>query len=172
MTNREGQLVRDSAVNGNVFTGSCVEMRLRLADGWQRSAGGVIVRACDEQLLSREARNHLTAIFGENQLFFDARCCPAVAGGPEGYKREDHPLFDHFRMIQRDEAAEDRFLPDREAHAMPILQREGGLFICEAKRFCLWPEFDDIGSSDARLDGVNGGIENLTAVFVGVHHRL
>ena len=112
------------------------------------------MRTSDEQFLGGKARDDLAAILGDDELLFDARRRPAIGGGPEGLQREDHSFFDHLGMIERDQAAEDRLFPDREADAVAILQREGRLFIGEAELLGLRPELDDIGRRDAGLDGM------------------
>src|SRR5689334_20607250 len=72
-------------------------------------------------------------------------------------------------MVERDEAAENRFLPDRKPYPMSVLEGEGGLFIGEAKFFRFWPELDDIGGGHPWLDLVDGFIQNIPAVLVGVY---
>src|SRR5215469_828594 len=55
---------------------------------------------------------------------------------------------------------------------MTILQRECCLFIGEAESLGLGPKLDDVGRRDAGPYGMYRGIQDLTAVFVGVNHGL
>src|SRR5947209_6494647 len=55
---------------------------------------------------------------------------------------------------------------------MTVLERESGLFIRKAELFRFGPELDDIGSGHARFDGVDGLIQDIPAVLVGVYLRL
>ena len=96
------------------------------------------MRAGDQQFFRREARDDFAAIFGDDDFFFETRGGPAVGCGPVGFQREDHAFFDHFGMIEGNQAAEDRFLPDRQADAVAILQCKGGFFVGEAELFALW----------------------------------
>src|SRR5258707_3182160 len=75
-------------------------------------------------------------------------------------------------MIQRDEPAEDWLFPDRQAHAVPILQRKRRLLVGEAELLRLRPELDDIGGRDAGANGVDASIQNVAAFLVSVHHPL
>src|ERR1035441_10195635 len=47
----------------------------------------------------REARDHVAAVRGDDQLLFDASCGPAVGGGPERLEREHHALLDDLRVF-------------------------------------------------------------------------
>ena len=78
----------------------------------------------DHQVLGREARNDLAAVLGDHELLLDPRRRPAVARRPERLEREHHPLADLLRVVERDEPAEDRFLPDREPDAVAELERK------------------------------------------------
>ena len=43
-------------------------------------------------------------------------------------------------MVERDQPAEDRLLPDRQADAVPVLQGERGLLVGEAELLGAWPD--------------------------------
>src|SRR5438105_3403996 len=118
-----------------------------------------------EQLLRREACNDLAAIFRHHQLLLDASGCPAIGGWPEGLQGENHALLDDLRVIQRDESAKDRLLPNREPYSMPVLQGKGSLLIGKAELWSLGPELDDIRRRYTRLDGIDGGIQDVAALF-------
>src|SRR2546426_4404584 len=90
-----------------------VQIRLGLAGFRQGSAGGEVVGARHEEFFGWKARDDLAAIFCYDDLLFEAGRRPAVRGRPVSFEREDHPLFDDLRMVQRNKAAEDGLLPDR-----------------------------------------------------------
>ena len=92
-------------------------------------------------------------------------------GGPVGFERKDHAFFDHFGIIERNQAAEDRFLPDRQTDAVAVLQRKSGFFIGEAELLRLGPELDHVGRGDARFDDADRRVHVVAATFVGVDHR-
>src|SRR5438874_510831 len=94
-----------------------VEVGLRLAHARQGPEGGRMTAAGDEQLLRREARDHLAAVLRDDELLLDPRRRPAVRRGPERLEREHHPFLDLDRVVEGDEPAEDRLLPDRQADA-------------------------------------------------------
>ncbi len=75
-------------------------------------------------------------------------------------------------MVERDQAAENGFLPDRKPYAVTVLEREGSLFIRETELFCFWPELDDIGGGYSRLDRVDSNIQDIAAVLIGIDLRL
>ena len=56
--------------------------------------------AGDEQLLGREARDHLAAVGGDDELLLDPRRRPAVGRRPEGLEREHHALLDHLGVVE------------------------------------------------------------------------
>src|ERR1041385_8318193 len=110
------------------------------------------MRAGDEQLLRWKACDHLAAVLRDDELFFEARRGPAVLRRPIGLEGEDHAFLDRLGIIERDEAAEDRLLPDRKPDAVAVLQRESRLLVGEAELLGLGPELDDVGGRDAGLD--------------------
>src|SRR5579859_4024294 len=55
---------------------------------------------------------------------------------------------------------------------MTILQGKGCLLVGKAELLSPGPEFDHIGRRDAGLDGINGNVEQVATVFIGIHHRL
>src|SRR5438270_11320723 len=120
-----------------------VEIRRHLARAGERAADGVLATGGDEELLGREAGDHLAARGGDDELLLDARGRPAVARRPERLEREDHPLLDRFGMVEGDEAAEDRLLPDREADSVPVLERERGLLVGKAEVLRAREDLDD-----------------------------
>src|SRR5262245_2813300 len=131
-------LARIGAVS-RTSCGSCpppglgVEVRFGLAQRRQRAVDRPVARATDEQLLGGAAGDHLAAIGGDDDLLLDARRRPAVARRPVRLEGEDHALLEHLRVLERQEPAEDRSLPDRQAHTVSILQGERGHLVGEAE---------------------------------------
>src|SRR3989337_2713724 len=117
-----------------------IQLRLRLARRRQWSGRRVVARPGDEQLLGRAARNYLAPILRYHQLLLDACGGPAVGGGPEGFQGKDHVLFDYLGIIEGLDEADDRLLPNREPHAVPVLQGERRLFIDKAELLRLRPD--------------------------------
>src|SRR3990170_337749 len=110
-----------------------IEVRLRLARRREEPRRRVVSGSGHQQLLRREARDHLAADFRHDELFLDARGRPAVRRRPERFQGEYHPIFDHLRMVEGDQPAEDGLLPDGQADSVAVLQREGGLLVGEAE---------------------------------------
>src|SRR5207247_9678304 len=75
-------------------------------------------------------------------------------------------------MIEGDQAAEDGFLPDGETDTVTVLEGERSFLIGEAEFFRLRPELDDLGSADTWLDRVDGLIQDVPAIIVGIYLRL
>ena len=79
---------------------------------------------------------------------------------PEGLQREHHALSDLLGMVERDQPAEDRLLPDREARrrgrtaARRPPPRRGSRTPAASR-----PDLDDLGGRHARADEVDGGVE-------------
>src|SRR5206468_10261606 len=53
-----------------------------------------------------------------------------------------------------------------------VLERESSLFIGEAKFFRFGPQLDNISGGHPRLNRVNGPIQDIPAVLVGIYLRL
>src|ERR671922_540766 len=124
----------------------------------QRPADGEVRLAGDEEVLGREARDDLTAVLRHDELLLDPRRRPAVARWPERLEREDHALADLLGMVERDEPAEDRLLPDRQPDAVPELQGERRLLIRAAELLRLGPDRDDLGGRRAGADAGDRGV--------------
>src|SRR4051794_36000178 len=130
-----------------------------LALQWERAADGVVRLAGDDEVLRREARDHLAAVLRDDELLLDARSRPAVARRPERLEREDHALADLLGVLDRDEPAEDRLLPDRQPDAVAELEGERRLLVGEAELLGLGPDLDDLARRGARADARDRGVE-------------
>src|SRR3972149_3519324 len=140
------------------------------ARGGQWPSGSVIMMAGDHEIVGGEARDDLVTCFGDNNLFFDARRAPTICGWPISFKRKDHAWLDLGRMIERDESADDRLLPNRETNTMPVLQRECGFFIWETEFFGFWPQGRNLAGCTTRTNKFNRSIEIIAAAFIRVAH--
>src|ERR1700719_2193888 len=92
--------------------------------GRQRTVHRVIVRARHQKLLCGKARNDFVPRRSDHDFFFNARRAPAIGRRPECFKRENHARLDFHRMLERNETADDRLLPDRQPDAVSVLQSE------------------------------------------------
>ena len=108
--------------------------------------------------------------FGDYYFFFDASGAPAVGRRPEGFEREYHARFDFAGMFKGYQAADDGLLPDGQADAMTILQRESGFFVGETELLRLRPYSRNLGCGAARADEFDRGVEIFTAALVGIVH--
>ena len=73
-------------------------------------------------------------------------------------------------MVERDEPADDRLLPNREPDAMTVLEREGRLFVREPELLCLRPYRGDLSGRSSRSDQLDCSVEVIAAAFIGIHH--
>src|SRR5437016_1970309 len=74
-------------------------------------------------------------------------------------------------MVERNQPAQDRLLPDRETDAVPVLEREGGLLVGEAEFIRFRPELDDLIRRDAGPRPVDGNVEVVATALVGIDLR-
>src|SRR5215469_13461235 len=157
---------------GLIPVGTRVLLGLDFTCCGQWAIRSIVTNARYQQIFGWEARNNFAPIFGDHKLFFDARSRPAIACWPERLERENHPLFDHLRMVERDQAAKDWLLPDRESYAVAILQSKCCFLVWKSELLCFRPELDDIGRRHTRFDCVDGDIENIATILVCIHHCL
>ena len=111
---------------------------------------GPVALAGDQEVLGGELGDHLAPVGGDDDLLLDPGRRPAVAGGPVGLEREDHALLEHLRVVERDQPAEDRLLPDGQADAVAVLQRERRLLVREPELLRGRPQLDHVGGGGAR----------------------
>ena len=74
-------------------------------------------------------------------------------------------------MLERDEAAEDRLLPDREADAVAELEGESSLLIGEAELLGPRPDRHHLVGRHPGTDQADGGIQEVAAALVGIDQR-
>src|ERR1700758_3992488 len=103
-------------------------------------------------------------------FFFDASGAPAVSRRPESLEGEHHARLDFDGVLERDETADYRLLPDGEADAVSVLQGEGGFFVGETEILRLGPHGRDFGSRAAGTNEFDRGIQIFAAALVGVDH--
>src|SRR5919106_1277151 len=73
-------------------------------------------------------------------------------------------------MVEGNQATENRFLPNRQADPVTVLERESRFFIGKAEFLCLGPKLNDVRRRDSRLYNADGGIHVVPAAFVSVPH--
>ncbi len=71
-------------------------------------------------------------------------------------------------MVEGDQAAEDRLLPDRQADAVAVLEGEGGGLVGEAELLGARPDLDDVGGGGTRPDERDRLVHVLPAAHVRV----
>ena len=131
----------------------------------------MILRARDQQLFGREARDHFVAGFRDHDFFFDARRAPAVLRRPERFEREHHAGLDFMRVLQRNQPADHRLFPNREADAVAELQREGRFFVGKSELLRLGPNRGDLRRRAAGPHQRDGRVQIIAAARVGVDQR-
>ena len=126
----------------------------------------------DEQLLGGEARDHVAAGRRHDDLLLDARRRAAVGRGAVGLEREDHPLLELDRMVERVHARDHRRLVQADADAVAELEPEARLLVGEAELLRGRPDRGDLVRRHAGADEVDRGIEPFAAARVGVELRV
>ena len=137
----------------------------------QRSACREIMRPGHQQLICRKFRDDFMPGLRNHDLLFNPRGAPAILRGPERLQRKHHPRLDLMRMLQRNQAADHRFLPDRQPDSMPILQPECRLFIRKSKLLRFRPHRRDLARLPPRTHQRNGGVQIIAAPLIRIHQR-
>ncbi len=112
--------------------------------------------------------DHLRAVAGDDEFLLDPRRPPAVRRGPVGLQREDHAYFEHLGLVERDEPAEDRLLPDRQAYSVPELEGERSFLVRESELLGGGPQRRDVRGGRPGFDCLDGHVHVLAAALVGV----
>src|SRR5260370_39041777 len=73
-------------------------------------------------------------------------------------------------MIERNQAADHRLLPNCQPDAVAILQRETSLFVRKTEFFSSRPHRSDFCSSAAGTYQFDGCIKVFSTALVGIHH--
>src|ERR1019366_1157428 len=105
-------------------------------------------------------------------FFLDASRTPAIRRGPESFQGKHHAGLNFAGMFQRYETADYWFLPNSEANAVTILQRECGFFVRETELLRLRPHRGNLRRSASRAHQFNRRIEVFPAPLVRVVHRV
>src|SRR6202522_2363489 len=119
-----------------------------------------------------EACDHFMASFSDDDFFLDPSGTPAIRRGPKSLQRKHHARLDLARMLQRHQAADYRLLPDGEANAVAVLQRESRLLIGKTELLRFRPHSGDLGGSAARAHEFNRRVEIFPATLVSIVHRM
>ena len=135
--------------------------------------GAAHVRAAgDEQLVGREAGDHVAAGRGHDDLFLDPRRGPPVRRGAVGLEREDHPFLELDRVLERMDARDHRRLVEPDADAVSELEAEAGLLVREAELLGSRPDLRDLVRRHAGPHERDRRIEPLAALLVRVELRV
>ena len=73
-------------------------------------------------------------------------------------------------MIERNQSADHRLLPDREADSVAVLQSECVFFILETEILSFRPHCSDLGCGATGTHQLNSGIKIVAAALVGIDH--
>ncbi len=125
----------------------------------------------DQQLVGREARDHLAAGRGDDDLLLDPRRRAAVGRCAVGLQREDHPLLERDGVVERVHPRDHRRLVQADADAVPELESEAGLLVREAELLGGRPDRGDPVRRHPGPDERDRGIEPLAAPLVRVELR-
>src|SRR4029077_20150390 len=81
-----------------------------------------------------------------------------------------HPGLQFIMLIKRNQAADHRFFPDGEANAVTELKSEARFFVGETEFLGLWPDGGHLRSGASRTNQIDGGVDVLPALLVGIDH--
>src|SRR5579872_1372086 len=73
-------------------------------------------------------------------------------------------------MIEGDQAADDRLLPDRQPNTVAVLQSEAGFLVGKSEFLRLGPDRGNLRRGSTGPHQLNCRIEIFAAALVGVHH--
>src|SRR4051812_14368044 len=128
--------------------------------------------AADEQLVRGELRDDAVPRRSDDDLLLDASCGFTVARGAVRLEREDHTLLDLDRVLERVDTRDHRRLVEADAEAVAELQAEAGLLVGEAELLRRRPDARDLVGRATRAHELDGHVEPLAALLVGVQLRL
>src|ERR1700678_2043868 len=110
--------------------------------------------------------------FGDDNFFFNPRGAPPIGRWPESFECKHHARFDLARVLQRNQAADHRLLPDGKANSVTILQRKCRFFVGKPELLRLGPDRSYFGCGSPRTYEFNRRIEILAASLVSVVHGM
>ena len=154
-----------AAIPGVPSCWPCVALRDEVGAAHVRAAG-------DEQLVGREARDHVAPGRGHDDLFLDPRRRAPVRRGAVGLEREDHAFLELDRVLERVDARDHRRLVEPDADAVSELEAEAGLLVREAELLGGRPDLGDPVRRHAGPDERDRRVEPLAALLVGVELRV
>ncbi len=67
-----------------------------------------------------------------------------VGTGPVSFERKHHALFELFGVVERNQTGKDRFFPNRQTHAVTVLQSKSCFLVGEPKFFRLGPDLHNV----------------------------
>ncbi len=128
--------------------------------------------ARDEQLVGREAGDHVAAGRGHDHLFLDPRRRAPVRRSAVGLEREDHPFLELDGVLERMDARDHRGLVEPDADAVSELETEAGLLVREAELLGGRPDLRDLVRRHAGPHERDRGVEPFAALLVRVELRM
>ena len=131
-----------------------------------------VLAACDQQLVGREARDHVAAGRRHDDLFLDSRRRPAVRRGAVRLEREDHSFLERDRVLEGVDARDHRRLVEPHADPVPELEAEAGLLVREAELRGGRPHLRDLVRRHARPNEPDRRVEPFAALLVRIELRV
>ena len=96
-----------------------------------------------EQLIGREAGDHIAPGRGHDHLFLDPRRRAPVRRGAVGLEGEDHPFLELDGVLERMDARDHRGLVEPDADAVSELKTEAGFLVRETQLLGGRPDLRD-----------------------------
>ncbi len=154
-----------AAIPGAPSCWTVVALRDEVRAAHVRAAG-------DEQLIGREAGDHVAPGRGHDDLFLDPRRGPAIRRSAVGLEREDHPFLELDRVLEGMDARDHRRLVEPDADAVSELETEAGLFVREAELLGSRPDLRDLVRRHPGPHELDRRIEPFAALLVRVELRV
>src|SRR6202035_5218031 len=90
----------------------------------------------------------------------------------ESFESKHHPRLDSHGLLERNQAADHRLLPDGEADTVAVLQSETGFFVRETELLRLRPDSGDFCCGAPWPHELDSRVQILAAALVGINHRV
>jgi len=120
-------------------------------------------------MVARVVGDNFATVLGHHKLLFHACRSGTILRSTPAFHGKDHPFFDHRRVIEAESSGENGSLPETKAYAVPVLEEIGFILIAITELLCCRPDFTDIGRRHSRLNGVDGRIQPLGNLLIGLN---